>query len=245
MILGAIVLNEDITTLRQAQAALQLTQFSVDHAVEGFFWIGPDARIFHVNDAACRMLEYTRDELMTMTLHDIDPNLSPEVWPAHWEELKQKESLTFESKYWSKTGRVLDTEVTVNYLQYEGKEYNCAIMRDIGERKRADAALRTSEEQFRTMFTQAPIGMALIDSLTGKIHEVNTEYAQIVGRTTEEMRSLDWISITHPDDVQADLDNMARLNAGEIAGFKMEKRYVRPDGAHGRVGQPDSGSYPN
>jgi PAS domain S-box-containing protein len=133
--LGAIVLNEDITMLRQAQAALQLTQFSVDHAVEGFFWIGPDARIFHVNESACRMLDYTWEELTTMTLHDIDPNLSSEVWPAHWEELKEKGSLTFESKYWSRTGRVLDTEVTVNYLQYEGKEYNCAIMRDITERK--------------------------------------------------------------------------------------------------------------
>lgn len=230
VILGAIVLNEDITTLRQAQAALQLTQFSVDHAVEGFFWIGPDARIFHVNDAACRMLEYTREELTTMTIHDIDPNFPPEVWHPHWEELKEKGSLTFESKHWSRTGRVLDTEVTVNYLQYEGKEYNCAIMRDIGERKRAEEALSRSDGRFKTMFAQAPIGIALIDSLTGQIHEVNDAYAQIVGRTTEEMRSLDWMSITHPDDVQADLDNMARLRTGDITGFQMEKRYVRHDG---------------
>ncbi|HEV8620306.1 MAG TPA: PAS domain S-box protein, partial [Nitrospiraceae bacterium] len=84
--------------------------------------------------------------------------------------------------------------------------------------------------RFRTMFAQAPIGIARIDSLTGQIHEVNSTYAQIVGRTTEEMRSLDWMSISHPDDVQSDLDKMARLNAGEIAGFQMEKRLVRPDG---------------
>ena len=229
-ILGAIVLNEDITMLRRAQAALQLTQFSVDHAIEGFFWIGPDARIFHVNDSACRMLEYTREELTTMTVHDIEPNLLPEVWPAHWKELKQKGYLTFESKQWSRTGRVLDTEVTVNYLQYEGREYNCAIMRDIGERKRAEAALRASEGQFRTIFTQAPFGIALIDSLTGLIHEVNATYAHIADRTREELCGCDWMSISHPDDVQTDLDNMARLNAGEIAGFQMEKRLVRPDG---------------
>ena len=110
VVLGAIVLNEDITALRQAREALKLTQFSVDHAVEGFFWIGPDSRILNVNEAACRMLEYTRDELTTMTMHDIDPNFPPEIWSAHWEELKQKGSLTFESKHWSKTGRVLDTE---------------------------------------------------------------------------------------------------------------------------------------
>jgi PAS domain S-box-containing protein len=101
---------------------------------------------------------------------------------------------------------------------------------DITARKRVEEALRRSEGRFRTMLAQAPIGIARIDSLTGQIHEVNSTYAQIVGRTTEEMRSLDWMSISHPDDVQADLDNMARLNAGEIAGFQMEKRLVRSDG---------------
>jgi PAS domain S-box-containing protein len=101
---------------------------------------------------------------------------------------------------------------------------------DITVRKRVEEALRRSEGRFKTMFAQAPIGIARIDSRMGQIHEVNSAYAQIVGRTTEEMRGLDWMSISHPDDVQADLDNMARLNAGEIAGFQMEKRLVRPDG---------------
>ncbi|MEK7761786.1 MAG: PAS domain S-box protein, partial [Nitrospirota bacterium] len=63
ILLGAILLNENITLLRQAQEAIRLTQFSVDHAVEGFFWVSSDARILHVNEAVCRMLEYTRDEL--------------------------------------------------------------------------------------------------------------------------------------------------------------------------------------
>ena len=88
-----------------------------------------------------------------------------------------------------------------------------------------------SEARFRTMFEQAPLGIALIDSLTGQIHEVNERFAAIAGRTREEMMRIDWIQITHPDDVQADLDNMARLNAGEIPGFQMDKRYLRPDGS--------------
>jgi len=95
---------EDITALREAQEALQLTQFSVDHAVEGFFWIDLDGRILNVNEAACRMLGDTRDELRAMTLHAIDPNFPPELWSAHWKELKQKGSMTFESKHWSRTG---------------------------------------------------------------------------------------------------------------------------------------------
>jgi len=117
---------------------------------------------------------------------------------------------------------------TYNELQFI--EQAAHIARIVIARKQAEEAIRRSEERFKTMFAQAPIGIALIDSLTGQIHEVNAVYAQIVGRTMEEIRSLNWMSITHPDDVQADLDNMARLNAGEIAGFQMEKRYVSPDG---------------
>jgi PAS domain S-box-containing protein len=75
------------------------------------------------------------------------------------------------------------------------------------------------------------LGIALIDSLTGHIYAVNPMFAGIAGRTMEEMAHVDWMSITHPDDVKKDLENMALLNAGKIAGFQMEKRYLHPDGA--------------
>lgn len=115
-------------------------------------------------------------------------------------------------------------------LQLE--ETNRILERDIAERKQVEDALRTSEERFRTIFQEAPMGVALIDSLTGHIYEVNPRFAQIAGRTTAEMATIDWMSITHPDDVKGDLDNMALLNAGKIHGFNMNKRYRRPDGSY-------------
>ena len=101
--------------------------------------------------------------------------------------------------------------------------------------READEALRHSEARFHTMFDQAPLGIALIDSLDGRILEVNPKFAAIAGRTREEMRRIDWMSITHPDDVQEDLDQMARMNAGEIPGFQMKKRYRLPDGTYVRI----------
>ncbi|MDP2890022.1 MAG: PAS domain-containing sensor histidine kinase [Bacteroidota bacterium] len=103
--------------------------------------------------------------------------------------------------------------------------------RRYSELERTRLALSLSEEHFRTMFEQAPLGIALVDSLTGKIKSVNSKFAEIAGRSRDEIRIIDWMSITHPDDIQEDLDNMARLNAGEIAGFQMNKRYLKPDGS--------------
>ena len=93
------------------------------------------------------------------------------------------------------------------------------------------AALTQSEARFKTMFEEAPLGIALIDSLTGAIYEVNPRFAAIAGRSREEMQKIDWIQITHPDDVQAERDYIAALNAGKISGFHMEKRYLQPGGA--------------
>ncbi len=84
--------------------------------------------------------------------------------------------------------------------------------------------------RFRTLFEEAPLGVALIDSHTGRIYEINPRFAEIAGRAREDMVTIDWMSITHPDDIQGDLDNMARLNAGDIPGFQMDKRYLKPDG---------------
>ena len=230
VILGAIVLNEDVTLLRQAQAALQLTQFSVDHAVEGFLWIGSDARFFHVNDSICRMLEYTREELTAMTLHDIDPNLSSEVWPAHWEELKEKGSLTFESKYWSRTGRVLDTEVTVNFLLYEGKEYSCAIMRDIGERKRAEEALRASEERYRSLYDETPT-MYFTLARDGTVCSVNRFGAEQLGYQVEELVGHSVLGLFHEADKEAVAASLSECLATPETTRYWEFRKLRKDGS--------------
>ena len=101
---------------------------------------------------------------------------------------------------------------------------------DITSGKIAEDKLTESEMRFRTIFQESPMGIALIDSLTGQIYEVNSMFAKIAGRTMEEMVKINWMSITHPDDIQGDTDKMMLLNAGKIDGFRMEKRYLHQDG---------------
>ena len=128
-------------------------------------------------------------------------------------------------------GSAVDVEVMAIKVYYEGKPAIRVVFRDIGERKAIDKALRESERKFRGIYEQAPLGIALIDSVTGRFLHVNPKYCDILGRTESEMKKLTFMDITHPEDLQADLDNMARLLSGEIRVFQMEKRLYRGDGS--------------
>ncbi len=97
--------------------------------------------------------------------------------------------------------------------------------------KHSGANRKKTEERFRTIFEQAPSGIALIDSLTGSIYEVNQKFADITGRTLGELSTIAWINIVHPDDRQEILDNVIHLNAGRINGFKINKQCLHPDGS--------------
>ncbi|MBI4978464.1 MAG: PAS domain S-box protein [Spirochaetes bacterium] len=91
--------------------------------------------------------------------------------------------------------------------------------------------LAKSEKLFRTLFEQSGVGVAQISSTTGRFIRINKKYCDILGYTPEEATSLDFQTVTHPDDLQPDLENMQLLRSGSIRGFTMDKRYIRRDGA--------------
>ena len=105
-----------------------------------------------------------------------------------------------------------------------------AVARDITDLVKIEKALIKTESHFRTLFNKAPLGIVTVNSLTGQLLSANPMFAKIAGKSLEETLTIDWKSITHPDDVQTNLDNMALMNTGQIPGFTMEKRYLKPDG---------------
>jgi PAS domain S-box-containing protein len=132
----------------------------------------------------------------------------------------------------SHTGKEYQIEDSVSPIKDDNGKIKGVILvfSDVTEKYKLKENLMMSELRFRTMINKAPIGIALADPITGQIDELNPVFAKIAGRTVEEMKDLEWMSITHPDDIQEDLDNMALLNAGKISGFQMEKRFIHKDG---------------
>jgi two-component system sensor histidine kinase/response regulator len=138
---------EDVTDGRRREEALRLTQFSVDHAGDAVYWIASDGTFVYVNEAACRRTGYTREELLGLSIFDLDPN-APRPWSGHWAELKERGSFRFEASHRTKGGELFPVEITVNYVEYGGKEYNCTFGRDITDRKRMEESLRLAQFSF-------------------------------------------------------------------------------------------------
>jgi PAS domain S-box-containing protein len=136
----------DRTDQRKAKEALQLTQFAIDRSSDASFWMTSDAHFIYVNDAACRALGYSREELLVMTLHDIDPGIPQKVWFDLWSDLKRRGSFTVESNHRTKDGRIFPVETVVNFVKFGDNEYNCAFVRDITERKKMQDELLRAQK---------------------------------------------------------------------------------------------------
>ncbi len=218
----------DITERKKAEEKMQFMQFSIDRTADAAFWMGQDARFIYVNDAACRTLGYSREELLRMAVHDIDPDFPAEVWPEHWKDVKNRGSFALESHHRTKDGRVFPVEVTVNYIEFGGKEYNCAFVKDITERKQAEEALRENEERFRTMVETAP-GMLMISDAKGNNIYISPNCEKLTGYTQEELQSeLKWW--VHEDDTlkaKKVFENTFKKGTG---GKDFEYKAVRKNG---------------
>ena len=237
----------DITSQKRAQQNVALLNFALNTVQESAFLIDEQARCVHVNDESCRVLGYTREELLQLRVSDIDPDFSMELWPAHWSDLKTHRSLTLESTHRAKDGRCYPVEVNTNYFEHDGQEYAFALVRDITERKLAEQKLRDSEERFRQLFQNAPLAYQSLD-IEGRILEVNLawlntlgyEVSEVVGRNIAEFLTVEsqaFLRTRFP----------AFVASGEVHGAEFVM--VRKDGStllasvDGRIARDDRGNF--
>jgi PAS domain S-box-containing protein len=89
-----------------------------------------DGRLFYVNDAACRSLGYSSEELTTMSIPDIDPRHPPETFAEHWRQLREHGSITIETVHQARDGHIYPVEIRANHVIFDDTEYNCAFATD-------------------------------------------------------------------------------------------------------------------
>jgi len=102
-------------------------------------------------------------------------------------------------------------------------------IRDITSRKLVEDALQKSEEQFRTVFEKGQHGMVIVDEKF-RFLKINPRFCTMLGYSKEELLTMSFTGITHPDHVSSDILHLHQLSAGEIPEYTTEKRYIKKNG---------------
>lgn len=140
-------LGLDITERKQQEQELRLAQFALDRAVDPICWKDFDGNFCYVNDAMCKSLGYTRAELLTMNILDIDREMPREVARKAWDSLRQQPVIVFEAMHTRKDESVFPAAVTAYYLEFNGTEYIVSMTRDITEQKRREEERAAMQQQ--------------------------------------------------------------------------------------------------
>jgi len=127
----------------------KLDRFCIDHAGVGIYQISEESgKILSVNRQACIDLGYSREELLSMTVFDLDPNFlnaGDKKWHQHRQKIRKKGTGTIETFHKRKDGSLMPVEVTITYLDFDGMPLSFSFARDITRRKTTEKALKESE----------------------------------------------------------------------------------------------------
>lgn len=217
------ILLAEIDALLQENARLQsaleearhqncLLRFSFEHAQEAMFRVDEAGRIVDTNETACRRLGYSREELLSMTITEINPRYDYTSWTEHWQEMKKRGSTLFESQHRKKNGDLIPVEISANFFNCNGQEFICSFVRDLSDSKRREQRFaqlvdsipaivwRAEPESFQFTFV-SPIAEKLLgypvsqwlenpQFWQGHIHPEDREWAvTYCTRATRELRS--------------------------------------------------------
>ena len=133
--------------VQQKTSELRLAHFSIDLAFDAIIWMEKNGKIIYVNQSACNMLSYRKEELEEMYIFDIVAEFTDDVWNDYWDQLKQKQSLIIQLNYQTKRGSEIPVEVAFNFREFEGQEYNFTFSRNIVDRKIAEEKLKKAKER--------------------------------------------------------------------------------------------------
>lgn len=128
-----------------------------------------------------------------------------------------------------RSGREFPVELTITVTNYSGEQVFLGFLRDISDRKEAERALAESEARLQATYNHAPVGIGEVAE-DGRFLRANEQFSRITGYSLEELRQLNFLDITHPEDVEDDVRLFGSLWRGEIDGYTREKRYVTKDG---------------
>ncbi|REA03315.1 hybrid sensor histidine kinase/response regulator [Haloferax sp. Atlit-6N] len=198
-IVGVIAVSRDITDRRERERKLKRAreeyQELIDRMNDTVWVIDIDSHILAVNETAVELLGYSRDELLSMTVHDIDAGLSDDEASALISQMPSDGTQVFETVHRAKDGREIPVEISSSLVSYHGETAVLSVARDTTKRKRYEAELR---EQNRLLETQRD-ELAVLNQVVR--HDVRndlqlvTAYAELLGERVDDDEAMEYVDI--------------------------------------------------
>jgi len=205
----------------------------VEMAPDGMATINTKGVFTSVNSAFLRLTGYKREDIVGKhftKLQTIEPKDIPKYLKLMVSALRGRLPEPFEYSYVRKDGAVGWGEAHIGPLKKNGKTIGYqVIFREITERKRVEAKLLESEERFRLLFENVPVGVSLMDA-DGHVMAANETECHFLGYTRKELAGMHFSKFTHPEDLKKDLELYRELMKGKRNTYTTDKRYLRKDG---------------
>ena len=233
-IVGLMITSRDITEREQTRKALQESEKKYRELINGMndtAWvIGLDGNFIDVNDAAVKVLGYSREELLRMGPPDIDNSLTKEQIHDLIRNMPADQIQVFETAHTTKDGKTIPVEISSSLVTYQGKQAILSIARDITERKKAEQALSKSEEKYRKLFEEAMDAIFIADADTGVIIDCNRAATELVGRKKSELIGMHQRFLHPPEEIAGEFSKTFNQHCTSKEGGILESKVITKNG---------------
>lgn len=192
----------------------------VDNAADAFFAHDIDGRLVDVNQHACYSLGYTREELLSLSVQDIEEALTPVALKELWEGLRSGPPETVEGVHRRKDGTTFPIEARLTPFEMGGQLLTLALCRDVTERKQAEHRLEESEQRYKSLFDHNPDAVFSLD-LRGNFITVNSVCSELSGYGTEELPGMSIASLIAPEDLERTMQHFKNAALGEPQNYEI------------------------
>lgn len=191
----------------------------IDQAADAVFVHDFQGNLLMVNRQACESTGYSREELLAMTVADVDVDEVHEgTFEELWGTLSKENKLTLEGAHRRKDGSIFPVEVRIGLLESNSKQLILALARDVTLRLETERKLKESEEKLRRVIEQSPVAMA-VSTPDGEITTINAKFVELFGYTAADLHTLDdWFSKAHPE-------SLARRDARKMWACAMKEYF--------------------
>lgn len=200
-----------------------------ENILDAVLYTVPDGRVLYANPAACDLFGMTVEEINDKGRAGLIDTDDPRLLGL-LEERTRTGKTKGELIWIKKDGTKFPAEFSSSvFKNNHGEERTCIVLHDLTEIRKIEYKLQKNKEVFKSYFENGPIAMCVNNS-DNKWVEINQEFCRLMGYEKNELFSMNWEQITHPDDIEPNKELIQKLNAGKLDHFKLDKRYIRKDG---------------